>query len=111
MCHDDLSNLHRGTRDGHHWSSWNDYFDALEWNGAIYTYQPWKVRIYDESHRFNMAFRSLFSLSSTLIGFISAFLILWDTNPSGFSCRHVLIIGIFTSWLLSDFLTFVTYNG
>ena len=79
--------------------------DALTpWTGSIYSFQP-KKRFSDTSGW------KLFILSvlPVVVASATAFAIL-DTGPTYFSCRHILVLSLFTVWVLSTVLTF-TMSG
>jgi hypothetical protein len=93
--------------------TWEEYFDSLQWLGAIYTYRPWKVLYLDIDHRTHahrknvmMVLLGLFPVCASMIG---AFAIIWYAVPTGFSCRHFWVIGIFVSWLFSAWFTSALY--
>jgi hypothetical protein len=93
--------------------TWEEYFDSLQWLGAIYTYRPWKVLYLDIDHRTHahrknvmMVLLGLFPVCASMIG---AFVIIWYAVPIGFSCRHFWVIGIFVSWLFSALFTSALY--
>lgn len=90
------------------WSSWSEYFKALKWNGAIYTYQPWMSIL--SRRKGNGLFGMFLALASTVSGVVSACIILWYAYPSGFGCRHIVVLGLFFLWILSAFLTHITYR-
>ncbi len=94
-------------------SSWDDYFQSLQWLGAIYTYRPWKVLYLDIDHRTHVHRKSVMMFIGGLfpitLSAVSAFIILWNAVPVGFSCRHIWVITIFACWLLSAALTSMLY--
>ena len=94
-------------------SSWNNYFESLQWLGSIYTYRPWKVLYLDIDHRTHahrknvmMAVGGVFPVVVSVIG---AFAIMWYAVPTGFSCRHIWVMGIFVLWIMSAIFTSTVY--
>ena len=95
-------------------SSWDDYFESLQWLGAIYTYRPWKVLYLAIDHRTHahrtniiMALLGFFPIAVSTVG---AFIILWFAVPQGFSCRHLWVLGIFILWVVSAIITSTLYR-
>ena len=89
-----------------------DYFEALAWSGAIYTYSPWKMRFVPSRPQHNLRLLLLCSLAimPVLFGFIGGFLILWYQLPTGPNCRHVWLIGVTLLWSISAWITGITYS-
>jgi hypothetical protein len=94
-------------------TSWDHYFNSLQWLGAIYTYRPWKVLYLDVHHRTHahrsnvlMALGGLFPVTASMIG---GFIIMWYAVPPGFSCRHWWIVGVYVVWILSAIFTSALY--
>jgi hypothetical protein len=94
-------------------SSWDDYFESLQWLGAIYTYRPWKVLYLDIDHRTHAHRRSVMmavgGVFPIAVGAAGAFIIIWYAVPKGFSCRHIWVIGIPVLWIISAICTSMTY--
>lgn len=93
-------------------ASSTDYFRALSWSGAIYTYRPWKLRYATSSHnrrRYTLLLATL-AASPFLISSIGGVLILWYQLPVGLNCRHVWLVGVSVLWLISAFITSMTYR-
>ncbi|KAH0558595.1 hypothetical protein GP486_004752 [Trichoglossum hirsutum] len=93
--------------------SWKDYFDALPSTGAIYTFRPFKFRDMLQAKGKDRFIRMLMPFVATLpviFGFIPAFYIHWKANPSGFSCRHFWITGVFSAWIISAVFTSASHG-
>lgn len=75
------------------------YETSVAWSGAIYCYRPNK-RVFHASGA-KLAFISVLPVA---IAFGTAFAIL-DTGPTYFSCRHILVITIFSIWIVSAMST------
>ena len=91
-----------------------DYFHALGWSGAIYTYRPWKLRCLDSSrkhHRRRELLIGLLAAAPVLLGFLGGFLILWYQLPTGLNCRHLWLVGVTMMWLMSTLITCITHDG
>lgn len=71
-------------------ASSSEYFRALSWSGAIYTYRPWKLR-YATSTRHCRRYTLLLATVAAApfpIGSVGGVLILWYQLPIGLNCRH-----------------------
>ena len=94
-------------------TSSTEYFRALSWSGAIYTYRPWKLRyatFTPHRRRYTLLLATL-SAAPFLIGSVGGVLILWYQLPVGLNCRHVWLVGVSVLWIVSAFITSVTYNS
>ena len=80
------------------------YFTSLAWSGAIYSYRLGKRPSGTPRRSLLLA---LCSLLPVTLAFGLAFAAL-ETAPTYFSCRSVLVIAIFASWLVSASITWVT---
>lgn len=80
------------------------YFSTLAWSGAIYSYRLGKRPSGTPRKKLLLA---LCSVLPVTLAFGLAFAAL-ETAPTYFSCRSVLVIAIFASWLISATLTWVT---
>lgn len=86
-----------------------DYFESLGWSGAIYTFRTWKTGYLDgEVYRWRTALIFCTSIAPIVIGMTGSFIIIWNTLPIGFTCRHFWVIGVFTSYFISAFITWVS---
>ena len=87
-----------------------DYFYALGWSGAIYTYRPWKLRYIPSRPHHHLYTLLLCTLAAmpVLIGFIGGVLILWYQLPTGVNCRHVWLVGVTFLWSISTFITLIS---
>ena len=94
-------------------ASSTDYFHALGWSGAIYTYRPWKLRyVTSTRHRYlHTLLLVTIAAAPVLIGLIGGVLILWYQLPTGLNCRHVWLITVALLWNVSALITFVTYSS
>ncbi|KAL2044686.1 hypothetical protein N7G274_002460 [Stereocaulon virgatum] len=72
---------------------------SMAWSGAIYSYRPNKPFFHDSGWK--LAFISVLPVT---IAFGTAFAVL-DTGPTYFSCRHILVIVVFSVWLMSALST------
>ena len=72
---------------------------SMAWSGAIYSYRPNKPFFDDSGWRL-----ALISVLPIAIAFGTAFAVL-DTGPTYFSCRHILVIAVFSVWLISALST------
>jgi hypothetical protein len=92
---------------------WDQYFSALQWLGAIYTYRPWKVQYKTVDRRThavrNNGIMALAGLFPVLVSAVGASLILWYAVPVGFSCRSVWAVVIFLLWIVSSLITTGVY--
>ena len=79
------------------------HFESLDWSGAIYAWRPSKSLLQSPLLAF-------VSLLPTTFAFGTAFAVL-DTAPTYFSCRHLLVIGVYISWLCSAVFTFMFSMG
>ena len=75
------------------------YEASMAWSGAIYSYRPNKPFFHDSGWK--LAFISVLPIA---IAFGTAFAVL-DTGPTYFSCRHILVIAVFSVWLISALST------
>lgn len=95
-------------------TSWNDYFESLQWLGSIYTYRPWKVMYLDIDPETHSARKSvLMALGGFFPVFVSAagaFDIMWYAVPTGFSCRNVWVVAIFSLYIFSAAYTSLVYQ-
>jgi hypothetical protein len=95
-------------------TSWNDYFESLQWLGSIYTYRPWKVMYLDIDPETHSARKSvLMALGGFFPMFVSAagaFVIMWYAVPAGFSCRSVWVVVIFSLYIGSAAYTSLVYQ-
>jgi hypothetical protein len=89
-------------------TSSTEYFESLSWSGAIYTFRPWKKQY--ERNWYRAALIIALSISPVCIGMIAAFSIIWNISPQGFNCRHLWLIGIFFAWVISAFITWLSYS-
>jgi hypothetical protein len=95
--------------------SWAEYFSSLHWLGAVYTYRPWKIG-YRSVHRQSAAHYApnwslyLLALFPVLVSAVGAFVIVWYAVPIGWNCRHVWIVGLTVTWLLSNLFTIWLHN-
>lgn len=92
-----------------------EYFRALSWSGAIYTYRAWKLRYYITSahhhrHRHTLLLVTL-AAAPVVIGFVGGVLILWYQPSYGLNCRHAWLVGVTVLWIISAFITSMTYNS
>lgn len=94
-------------------ASSTEYFDALSWSGAIYTYRPWKLRYATSTHHRRRYTLLLVTLAAApfLIGSVGGVLILWYQLPVGLNCRHVWLVGVSVLWIISAIITSMTYNS
>jgi hypothetical protein len=85
-----------------------DHFEALAWTGGIYTFRPWKTK-YMTGRRsaLNTFFTVTLATVPLCFGMIAGFIIVWNTLPTGFNCRHLWMIGIFVAWYFSVFVTWI----
>ena len=90
-----------------------EYFGALGWSGAIYTYRPWKLRYAtSRRHRHLRTFlMATLAAAPILIGLVGGVLILWYQQPTGPNCRHVWLISVGLLWHVSALITFMTYGS
>lgn len=72
---------------------------SMAWSGAIYCYRPNKRFLHASGWK--LAFISVLPAA---IAFGTAFAVL-DTGPTYFSCRHILVIAVFSIWLISAIST------
>lgn len=87
------------------------YPESLSWSTAIYTFRPWKTGyINAERDWCRTALILSFSILPICIGMTGGFIIIWYTDPIGFDCRHLWLIGIFIAWFLSAFITWLSYT-
>lgn len=87
-----------------------EYYDAMTWTGAIYTYRPnkrIKFGVNGGSHRYLLC---LLALSPVIISSVVAFLVLWNTPPVGLNCRHILLLGIMALLLWSVAFTNLVHS-
>lgn len=68
---------------------------SMAWSGSIYSYRPNKPFFHDSGWK--LAFISVLPIT---IAFGTAFAVL-NTGPTYFSCRHILVIAVFSVWLIS----------
>lgn len=95
--------------------SWTEYFHPLHWLGAVYTYRPWKlgyrcVRRKSAAHYASNLFLYLLSLFPIVVSAVGAFVIMWYAVPIGWSCRHIWVVGLTVTWLLSNLFTVWLHN-
>ena len=85
-------------------TEWARICKEPRWLEAIYTYRRTHVEtgVKITRAKFTVFIAALFPL---LVSALGASLILWFAVPSGFSCRHVWVGGLFLAWLLA------TYHG
>jgi hypothetical protein len=84
----------------------DDYFENLAWTGAVYTYRPKKVLMFnagthEKSPLLLLALAAVPIVTASLI----ASLALWNTPPIGMNCRNILILVITGLVFLSDLFT------
>ena len=96
-------------------TSWAEYFSALHWLGAVYTYRPWKIgyrSVHGKSHLPYAPnwFLYLLALFPVIVSAAGAFVIMWWAVPVGWSCRHVWVLGLTVAWLLSNTITIWLHN-
>ena len=72
---------------------------SMAWSGAIYCYRPDKRFLHASGWKL-----AVISVLPVAIAFGTAFAVL-DTGPTYFSCRHILVIAVFSAWLLSAICT------
>ena len=77
---------------------------SLAWSGAIYSYRLGKRPSGTPRQRLLLA---LCSVLPVTLAFGLAFAAL-ETAPTYFSCRSVLVVVIFASWILSAIITWIT---
>lgn len=95
--------------------SWDDYFDSVMWMGAMHTFRLWKALGYwryaeerTHSSTRNVGLSTALALAGFFPAVVSALasgLIIWYAVPSGFSCRHSWILGVFFLWVVSSLVT------
>lgn len=92
--------------------STSKYYYALAWSGGVYIYRPWKVRYITRTHNSLLytIFHYLLAATPVLIGFVGGSLLLWWQTPRGFNCRHVWLISVSLLWMISTFITQLSYN-
>jgi hypothetical protein len=84
------------------------YFESLGWSTAIYTFRPWETGYINAERDWRRTALILsFSILPICIGMTGGFIIIWYTDPIGFNCRHLWLIGIFIAWFLSVFITWL----
>ena len=93
-----------------------EYFPALTWSGAIYTYRPWKLRYITSTHQHHHRLLHTLLLATlaaapVLIGFVGGVLILWYQIPVGLNCRHIWLVGVSVLWIISAMITSITYTS
>ena len=94
-----------------HITSWDSYFDSMQYLGSIYPYRPWKAKhVLSKKHpimkTFGMAMAAWIPI---MFSSVSAFMILWFAVPSGFSCRHMWVTIVFFSYIISALTTWTLY--
>jgi hypothetical protein len=93
--------------------SWDEYWESLQWRGAIYTYRPWKVLYLDTDNRPRAHLNNfiMIAVASTPVGISAAgaTIIIYNAVPPGFNCRHLWVIGITIAWIISAAVTSVIY--
>ncbi|KAL9124575.1 MAG: hypothetical protein Q9217_006104 [Psora testacea] len=72
---------------------------SMAWSGAIYCYRPNKRFLHASGWKL-----ALISVLPVAIGFGTAFAVL-STGPTYFNCRHILVIAVFSVWLISAIST------
>jgi hypothetical protein len=70
----------------------HEYFDNLAWSGAVYSYRPKKLLVFqsgssDKSPGFLLCLAAAPIITSSIV----ASVILWNTPPIGINCRNVLV--------------------
>ncbi|KAI4182899.1 MAG: hypothetical protein L6R41_005711 [Letrouitia leprolyta] len=92
-------------------SSSDSSAEAHAWNGGIYSFRPWRhcpSRPRNGWPRITLT--QLLSILPVLVSITGASIILWNLIPNGFNCRHIWSIAVFFAWLLSAFLTWISYT-
>lgn len=93
--------------------SWDQYWESLQWRGAIYTYRPWKVLYLDTEKGPGAYLNNIVLVAIACIPVAvsvgGASYIIYDAVPRGFSCRHVWVIVITILWIVSATLTSTIY--
>ena len=72
---------------------------SMAWTGAIYCYHPIKKFLTNSGWKL-----ALISVLPEAVAFGTAFAVL-STGPTYFSCRHVLVIAVFSVWIISAIST------
>jgi hypothetical protein len=105
------SELFRGFKSVERTSS-TPYFESLSWSTAIYTFRTSKTGYINAERDWRRTALILsFSILPIFIGTIGGFIIIWYTDPIGFNCRHLWLIGIFIAWFVSVFVTWFSYTS
>jgi hypothetical protein len=87
-------------------SSNTEYFQSLPWSASIPTFRPWKTRNTSSQRPWSKTvIMFILSVLPICISLIGGFIIIWNTLPNGFNCRHFWLIGIFTTWCISALIT------
>ncbi len=86
-----------------------DYFQALGWSGAIYTFRTWKTGyLTGKFDGRRTALILCISIAPICIGMTGSFVIIWYTLPVGLACRHFWVIAVFVMYFLSAFITWLS---
>lgn len=84
---------------------------ALPWDGSIYSFRPWRHQISRQRNCLpGILLIQILSVLPIFISITGASVILWNLIPNGFNCRHIWSIAVFFAWLLSGFLTYISYT-
>ena len=108
---------------------WDEYFKNLHWRGGKDAYRPWKMRRYqrieqvdDTKHGAVRSAITWYKLHShSLVHFLAATCpvlaglagglgLLFLAGEAGWSCRHIMILSILGTWLLSVALSSLSYG-
>ncbi|KAK0652446.1 hypothetical protein B0T16DRAFT_454812 [Cercophora newfieldiana] len=83
-------------------TSWEDYFHQFHFRGGNPTYRPFKISNLNGTWAvFKTVLTAIWSICPVLAGFAGAYPILIYALPTGFSCRHIWLLLIFTLWIAS----------
>ncbi|KAK4183597.1 hypothetical protein QBC35DRAFT_535614 [Podospora australis] len=88
---------------------WEEYFRRLHWSGQVDTFRPWKTRrvFFDAREHGGMVARfkqwvlAFVAALPVTVGFIGAWFILLHAAEQGVSCRHLVLMGMYSAWILS----------
>jgi hypothetical protein len=94
-------------------TDWERCFDELAVKGGIYPFRPWKVRRLKNATGKDKFIRVMMPLCAALpviLGFVAGFFVHWKSDPEGFGCRHIWILGVFAIWIISMVITSVIHR-
>ena len=84
------------------------YFDAMSFMGSTYSFRPGKLQRIRSASGLDRRTRLLLPWLAMLplaFGFIPAMILHHYAAPPGFGCRHLWILGLFATWIISMLLT------